>query len=170
MPTIKMRDPQGNWVDVYSGGGDTLLDIIDAKIAAACPYKPGDYCISDNGTSPAERWPGTVWAQLPPGTFLTAAGEGYAVGSTGGEAQNVLTANQNGPHQHSITVDAAAGASSATSGSGYLRALTSDIGRISQTLATKPITISGTIEVSGTGAPIENRPPYYATNIWRRTA
>lgn len=162
MPTIKMRDAQGNWADVYSGGGNTLLDIIDAKIEAACPYKPGDYCISNNGTSPAERWPGTVWAQLPPGTFLAAAGEGYAVGSTGGKATVALTVgNLPNAAPKNLFVQPYGGASPAGGGARANLMISND------SYGPYTTAVKGTL---GDGTAHENRPPYYATNIWRRTA
>lgn len=163
MPTIKIRDPQGNWVDAYSGGGDTLLDIIDAKIAAHCPYEPGDYCISDNGTSPAERWPGTVWAQLPPGTFLMAAGEGYAVGSTGGAKVHAhgLGAGYAKLSMASKTVRNKSKSVSPWTASNYIKSTEQGDSSYGDPDAT---------ELGGTTDNQEALPPYYATNIWRRTA
>lgn len=58
--------------------------------AVFCPYAVGDVLTTSSPTLPSERWPGTVWQQIKD-TFLLAAGDSYAAGSTGGEAKHTLT-------------------------------------------------------------------------------
>ena len=62
-------------------------------------YPVGSIYMSVNATSPASLFGGT-WEQLKD-RFLLAAGDTYAAGSTGGEAQHTLTVNEMPSHRHS---------------------------------------------------------------------
>lgn len=61
-------------------------------------YPVGSIYISVTDTSPASLFGGT-WEQLKD-RFLLAAGDSYAAGSTGGEAQHTLTAGEMPSHSH----------------------------------------------------------------------
>lgn len=64
------------------GGGDGIPDLIDQVYPVGCVYT------SINETSPAELFGGT-WEPLKD-MFLLGAGDTYAAGATGGEAQHKL--------------------------------------------------------------------------------
>ena len=114
----------------------------------------GDWHISDDPTHPALLY-GGVWEKLTQGVFLVAAGTGYTVGATGGEATHVITAAEMPYHTHLIwdlNWEVATGGAgspvlgtafgSKGSGSGY----------------------------AGGNVAHNNMPPFRATNFWRRTA
>jgi hypothetical protein len=101
----------------------------------------GSYFETDSATPPSTLWPWTTWEQVKD-RVLIGAGNLYAVGDTGGEAKS--------PFQ------------CAAAGYGLAQVAYYD----DRTIVRKPA-ISGTAERD---AEITNLPPYYATNIWRRTA
>ena len=130
-------------------GGNTLLDLL---------HPVGSYYMSDYATEPSVLFGGT-WTKIE-GRFLLGSGEGYATGNVGGEKEHTLTQNEMPVHHHTSMKraestddyvkagDRAWGikAGSASDGVGYASSDT------------------------GGGAAHNNMPPYYATNIWRRTA
>lgn len=97
-----------------------------------------------------------TWQELN-GVFTFARNETHEVGSTGGEAEVQLTADQNGPHSHG----APGGGSLIVWGgtTGYIEAHSGvDMGSQSNTAA------------SGKGAPHNNMPPYLTVYKWQRIA
>lgn len=125
-------------------------------------YRVGDWLFTDDPTHPSLIY-GGVWEQLPPGTFLAAAGTGYAVGSTGGNKNITLGLGGGYAKFHHATnvqymkVKSAAwtssyGVSSMPTGNNYAGSMTQGL------------------ELGGTTDQGDNRPPYYATYMWRRTA
>ena len=108
---------------------------------------------------PNFAWGGT-WALESGGNFHIAAGNGYPVGTTGGEATHTLTIDEIPAHSHTVAVAypfTAGGAkpfvpyaSNTTEyGTGY----------------------SGVVKTSGGGGHAHNNiPPYIAVNRWHRTA
>lgn len=86
------------------------------------------------------------------------AGSGYAAGATGGSASVALTVAQMPSHQHNLAYwpsSAAAGSNAWIVNVGY----------------ESPVyTSSSSVRPTGGGAAHENRPPYYAVYMWRRTA
>lgn len=64
-------------------------------------YPIGSIYLSTNGTNPADLFGGT-WTQLKD-RFLLAAGDKYAAGSTGGEAEHLLTTDELPWHTHNDT-------------------------------------------------------------------
>ena len=128
-----------------------LLDLV---------YPVGSVYISYNSASPAALFGGS-WTQIQ-GRFLLAADSAHPAGSTGGEETVSLTAEQNGPHQHTgLSVDGTtiAWAWPAISlGSGNAGAITT---------SGTTVPVSGS---SGGGAPHNNMPPYMAVYMWQRTA
>lgn len=123
-------------------------------------YPVGSIYMSVNNVSPASFLGGT-WEQIQ-GRFLLASSESYPAGSTGGEVTVTLTAEQNGPHQHSgLFIDGTSIAwvwPGLTPGSG-------NSGALSTSGTTVPVSGS-----SGSGAPHNNMPPYLAVYMWQRTA
>ena len=124
-----------------SFNGKSLIDNI---------YPVGAIYQSLSATSPATLFGGT-WAAIGAGRFLVAAGSGYAAGATGGAASVALTVAQMPVHHHVIPHHQVGAAGSAT-----------------WTISTGPGTT--TTGSSGSGTAHENRPPYYAVYMWRRTA
>ena len=116
--------------------------------------------------------------------FIVGAGNGYAVGSTGGEATHTLTVNEMPSHNHGATLSlsglttSSAGAHTHTisgvyggrwandgsgNDSGVLFARTE---AATNSAGDHTHTISGsgsvTVNSNGSGSAHENRPPYYA--------
>ena len=91
-----------SWFDDVKGTLDTdaagnlknQIDDINDKL-----YPVGSIYLSVNGTNPGTFIGGT-WEQIKD-RFLLAAGDNYAVGSTGGEAQHTLTVDEMPEHSHS---------------------------------------------------------------------
>lgn len=81
-------------------------------------YPVGSIYMSVNSTSPASLFGGT-WEQLQD-SFLLAAGSTYSAGSTGGEAEHTLTANQL-PKITGAVVAGAGGVGSSAGGYGAFR-------------------------------------------------
>lgn len=111
-------------------------------------YRVGTYYISSNGTSPASLWGGS-WTQIGAGTFITAAGSGYTVNSGGGAATVALGHDQ---------VPGSLWSASARNRSGEIKAL------FSQGASYGINSVPGAASYAH-----ENRPPYIAAYIWRRT-
>ena len=97
-----------------------------------------------------------TWQELN-GVFTFARNETHEVGSTGGEAEVQLTADQNGPHSHGAPVGGSLIVWGGTTG--YIQAPSgADMGSQSNTAA------------SGKGAPHNNMPPYLTVYKWQRIA
>ena len=114
-------------------------------------YPVGSIYMSVNATNPAELFGGT-WEQIKD-RFLLAAGNTYAAGSTGGEAQHTLTVNEMPSHSHGPTVIYSYPDGNRTSnnwGDG------------------KDVSI--TKVTTGGSQPHNNMPPYLAVYMWKRTA
>lgn len=126
-------------------------------------YPVGSIYMSVNSTSPATLFGGT-WERIKD-TFLLAAGDTYSSGSTGGEAEHTLTAEE------------------LPQNIGTFRTLSwnSDnvaTGAFSMTEQLADRTDAGTgnlygtaqYSLSGGGQPHNNMPPYLAVYVWKRTA
>ena len=101
-------------------------------------YPIGSIYMSANLVSPATLFGGT-WTQIKD-TFLLAAGNTYAAGSTGGEAEHVLTVDEMPEHSHGL---------------GYRNY--------------KNMTTGGTLSIGGS-QPHNNMPPYLTVYMWKRIA
>lgn len=113
-----------------------------------------DIFITFNPTSPAERFGGD-WEQIKD-VFLLAAGDTYAVGSIGGEAEHTLTVDEIPSHQHTTK-----GAMVSTSSSGSSVMRSNDLSQAGYT---------GYTSYAGGGAAHNNMPPYMTVYMWRRVA
>ena len=145
-----------------SGWGELNLLTLDDV------YPVGALYLSYVNTSPASLFGGT-WTQLTD-RFLVGAGSNYAVGETGGAAAVTLTTAQMPSHAHELIwndgsqkVISLSGNDAASSGSqstGY---------RIDYASGSvyKNATIAKAV---GSGGAHENKPPYLAVYMWRRTA
>ena len=126
------------------------------------------YWASDDPTSPASFIGGT-WEQIKD-SFILAAGDTYAAGSTGGEANHTLANNEMPSHSHIVT---------AYYNYGWNVKVGFELGEIFTSSNHVDITGSQSIgtdtgrgylgtNVSGGNKPHNNMPPYIAAYIWRR--
>jgi len=138
------------------GDGATAWSVLGSIALQAYPI--GSVYTSLTATSPATLFGGT-WSAITAGTFLAAAGAGYAAGATGGEATHVLTAAELARHKHKNVGNTTntAGAALVSKMGTSLAGETTDV-------------IDSADEYSGNDVAHENRPPYYAVYMWRRTA
>lgn len=118
-------------------------------------YPIGSIYISAASTSPATLFGGT-WEQIKD-TFLLAAGDTYAAGTTGGEATHTLTVDEMPSHSHNADVY--------YEGTGVRDYGCVDTGHKDGTLVSDRL-----IKNSGGGQPHNNMPPYLAVYVWKRTA
>lgn len=128
-----------------------------------CPFPVGGVYISASNVTPSTLWPGTTWTRIAAGTFLVSSGGGtsgdYAVGKTGGAASVVLSVLQIPAHKHSY--------------SGWWSAQYAPGGDAKACVAYRndDLTPGGQgVEYTGGGGAHENRPPYLAVDMWKRTA
>lgn len=148
----------GNGTDAVSfkTPSDVLSDIGLGTTAAAVAtlglYPVGSIYMSVVNTSPATLFGGT-WEQIKD-TFLLSAGDTYAAGSTGGEAEHTLTVNEMPSHRHQL-------ATSVVSYNG------SDTARYTGSTYTTDKVY--TTYVGGSEAH-NNMPPYLTVYVWQRTA
>lgn len=126
------------------------------------------YWVSDDPTSPASFIGGT-WEQIKD-RFILAAGDTYAAGSKGGEANHTLADNEMPSHIHIVT---------AYYNYGWNVKVGLELGEIFTSLNHVNITGSQSIGTdtgrgylgtnkSGGDQPHNNMPPYFAAYIWRR--
>ena len=115
---LNLTKPAGNErpdVDVINDN----MDIIDSAVGAIAQviYPVGSIYMSVNPTSPATLFGGT-WEQIQD-TFLLAAGQSYAAGSTGGEATHALTPAETAMKNHTHTMNHGHGFTQPTVNGGY---------------------------------------------------
>lgn len=122
-------------------------------------YPVGAIYMSASATSPASLFGGT-WTQIVD-RFLVGAGAGYTVGEYGGAVTVALTTAHLPAHTHTITMARQDGSAASWSTASAIGRYSGDTGGAAFTMA------SGSV---GSGQAHENRPPYYAVYIWRRTA
>ena len=118
-------------------------------------YPVGSIYMSVNATNPAELFGGT-WERLKD-RFLLAAGDSYAAGSTGGEAEHTLTVDEMPSHTHYERLGW-----SNTQGWGLI----STTGDGTNAVVDADATTRGT----GGNQAHNNMPPYLAVYMWKRTA
>lgn len=138
-------------------------EIKATKINIDTYYPVGSIYMSVNSTSPAVLFGGT-WEQIED-TFLLSAGSTYSAGSTGGEAEHVLSESEMPKHNHNWRYVQ----STSSSGNGGL------------TFSSTGVTAwayEGTVEDShyqyiefrGGNESHNNMPPYLVVYVWKRTA
>lgn len=136
---------------VFSGtiNGMTLLDLL---------HPIGSVYISRSATHPSTIFGGT-WREIKD-RFILAAGDTYAAGSTGGEAEHTLTTNEIPSHSHEVRHCTGTGSGGADA---YLYAS----GGITQQ---KPTSGRNGLwaTYTGGGQPHNNMPPYIAFYAWER--
>lgn len=125
-------------------------------------YPVGKLYISADSTSPATLFGGT-WVRIKD-AFILAAGDIYAAGDTGGEAEHTLTVDELPENIGTFRTlswnsdNAATGAFS----------MTEQLADRSDTTGNSYGTAQ--YKLSGGGQPHNNMPPYLAFYVWRRTA
>ncbi len=156
----KLKDKSGNYVapatraqGVYFSSNQTLDDLV---------FPVGFIYQSTSSTSPASLYGGS-WERIQ-GRFLLGTSPSYTVSSTGGEEKHTLTTSEMPRHMH---------------GSANAREIWTDPGIYdtsrefalwtTSSPAYKMESCQGTAYTGG-GNSHNNMPPYYAVNIWRRTA
>lgn len=100
LPELSAEDLTEN--DVVAVDHDTGYGVETKKIAwknlLSKIYPVGSLYMSAKATSPASLFGGT-WEQIKD-RFILAAGDTYAAGSTGGEAEHALTVDEMPAHRH----------------------------------------------------------------------
>ena len=114
--------------------------------------------MSVNATNPGSFIGGT-WERLKD-RFLLAAGDTYAAGSTGGEAQHMLKIWEMPVHDHQIWTQYGTGNEETWA---Y-------VGTNTKTLAHYPEDGIRRVSTAGGGQAHNNMPPYLAVYMWVRTA
>lgn len=150
---------------LYSNCGDTTVsgrkDIIwlthnlveNVNNIVNVIYPVGSIYMSVNPTSPTTLFGGT-WEQIKD-TFLLSAGDTYAPGSTGGEAEHTLTVSEMPSHSHNIRT----------------QGTETEQNAITYTSQKSRLAGYGTlIQNSGGGQPHNNMPPYLTVYMWKRIA
>jgi hypothetical protein len=127
-------------------GGKPLLDYL---------HPVGSIYQSTDPTSPADLFGGT-WEQIKD-RFLLAAGDSHEAGTTGGEEEHILTAEEMANHTHGYDYT---GQSDAT-GTGAIKIVSP--GSTANAYTGKATSNCG-------GQAHNNMPPYLAVYTWRRTA
>ena len=117
-------------------------------------YAVGDFFIGKN--SPAER-AGGEWTQLAEGQTVVSSGAHYPLGGTGGTDSVVLTIEQMPSHNHWVGTVQEGNADNR-----FTKFQAARDGYIGEAGAT--------VNSTGGGQAHTNMPPYYVTNLWRRTA
>ena len=137
------------------------LEELIANGDIGCPYGIGDILQTTNATSPTARWAGTTWAAIQ-NKFLVGVGSDYAVGATGGEASHALTIAELPTHTHT-------GRQLSAITGGELPGVLNSASAVDTGVHNRSLDIT-TGTTGANGAAHENRPPYYAVYMWRRTA
>lgn len=177
-------DTLAEGVTAHDASGQQVVGTLvttDVQTILQAVYPIGSVCILTVGTNPSTLYGFGTWEQIKD-TFLLAAGDKYAAGSTGGEATHTLlesempahthaaTSKSAGAHTHKIGTDKdvdylAAGdcwsVHSGSSGADYLNGYTSSAGAHTHTI---------TVESTGSGSAHNNMPPYLAVYVWKRVA
>ena len=132
-----------------------VTDLIDVI------YPVGSIYMSVNSVNPSTLFGGT-WEQIED-KFLLASGTKHSNGSTGGSADAVVVT-----HTHSISDKYVL----TTSGDGVKRNSTAGTTgtKVSNLLQSDDAIIRNVINNTGTSGVGKNMPPYFAVNIWKRTA
>lgn len=99
-----------------------------------------------------------TWEQIKD-RFLLGAGDSYADGETGGEAEHVLTTNEMPSHAHTAYAYGGTSIQGGGTDQNYKVIKTSSFD------GTKRLT-----ETTGSGQSHNNMPPYFTVYIWRRIA
>lgn len=132
---------------------DALYNTIDLLTPAI-----GEIHITTSNENPGVRFGGT-WEQIKD-TFLLASGDIYSPGSTGGEAEHILTIDEIPSHVHGFQRHMLKNNDDGT-----------NTGEDGYGVTNKTIDIYSALTTAvGGGQPHNNMPPYLAVYIWKRIA
>lgn len=142
--------------------------------SVVCPFAVGMWCFYDGAEDLSTIYPGTKWQKME-GRFLFGSNSSHTVGTTGGEENHKLTTGEMPSHEHIEMMP--------TYGyEGWSEYTTTDYGvsvycwsnayhAPGTTLRQTSVTSFGTTTLTtGGDQPHNNMPPYYVTNMWKRTA
>ena len=170
----KFKDRSGNYIvpatrstGVYLSNNQTLQKWIDnmedEKFNLLTVYPVGAIFQSTSNTSPASLFGGN-WEKFT-NRFLVGAGGLYSVNSMGGEDRHTLNINEMPKHQH------------VGSDSGYSflvdlnkNIVSNEFAMLTSSSNSYKYSVNNGTAFTGGTQPHNNMPPYYAVNIWRRTA
>ena len=131
-------------------------------------YPVGSIYMSVNNISPSNLFGGT-WTQIKD-TFLLAAGNNYAAGSTGGEATHTLTVGEIPSHNHNLSDDTTAHAWGwGGSGKTVYAPTPATSGNGSNNYINTKQSIWNKTANNGSGKAHNNMPPYLTVYMWKRT-
>ena len=130
-------------------------------------YPVGSIYMSVNNTSP-ESFIGGTWVALQD-RFLIGAGNSYANGATGGEAEHTLTESELPSHNHNMTRGGRP-LTLYTEESPSDMVFTQGFSGVSNGWWSVTNKNVDTIASTGEGVAHNNLPPYLAVYMWKRTA
>lgn len=141
----------------------------DTLLAA---YPVGRLYMSAEATSPASLFGGT-WEQIKD-KFILAAGDTYAAGTSGGEAEHTLTVPESPTHTHqqnAYVINAGFTENPTIPG----RGLSYPIGNVNVYYSAETVSGAGNFDgistsPMGMGHPHNNMPPYVTVYVWKRIA
>lgn len=168
------QGPQGPQGDDYVLTQADREAIVSLALQAMHPV--GSIYASAASTNPATLFGFGTWTRIKD-TFLLAAGDIYAAGSTGGEAEHTLTGAESGQkalsisgggHSHTVNVRGGAHYTSG-SGNGPYRDSANNWTDIA-TIPANTGTHTHSIAAADASEAHNNMPPYLAFYVWQRTA
>ena len=136
--------------------------------SVVCPFAVGMWCFYDGTEDLSTIYPGTKWQKME-GRFLFGSNSSHTVGMTGGEENHKLTISEMPSHDHMQRKVVDNNMSAVVINPHVEGVFPGDELGISQTSWFEnkaPLTTSW----SGDDQPHNNMPPYYVTNMWKRTA
>lgn len=169
----------GSDIPTWLGDFNSAMTAIDSGINAAATAASGAATTAEQAlnrcpfpigyggffqTDPNGIYSGTTWKQKKD-VFILASGDTYGAGSTGGEAQHILTVAELPSHQHLMTK----GIGSSTATESHMIQAKSDVAWADPKNDDKYYWWSYTNAVGGS-QPHNNMPPYFAMPFWIRTA
>lgn len=159
---LALRDADGNQSILTA---EQIASIGSGSGGGVNPYPVGSIYLSVVSTSPASLFGGT-WERLKD-VFLLAAGDAYAAGATGGEAEHTLTEDEMPSHKHIMYVEYSSASAWRPKWTMYMTSgswgqVWEDDGRSGFS--------TWSVNAAGGSAAHNNMPPYLAVYMWRRTA
>ena len=137
-----------------------------AQLAKVFPV--GAVYISTVATNPADLFGFGTWQQIKD-TFLLAAGDSYAAGATGGEAEHTLTVDEMPRHEHSRIDYVGNDGWTIGDGTGIGGTQTDAYSyKFSGTQVASGALSHFATNYAGGSQPHNNMPPYLAVYVWQR--
>lgn len=136
--------------------------------SVVCPFAVGMWCFYDGMEDLSTIYPGTKWQKME-GRFLFGSNSSHTVGTTGGEENHELTISEMPRHGHIqrkfVSNDGMADVVNPKL-NGVFTGDEPGVGQVSWYENKDALTT----EENGGSVPHNNMPPYYVTNMWKRTA